>query len=76
MMKESLQVLPLLQRKGDTGGQPSGESTRSFFEPGFGSGLSNVRMSEDSCGGGLAEASQKLRRSDPTSISAALGVES
>jgi outer membrane protein OmpA-like peptidoglycan-associated protein len=72
-MKKPLQVAPLLQRKVETrefglesesgisaigGGQRLAESTRSFFEPRFGSDLSNVRMHKDSYGGGRAEALQ------------------
>src|SRR5262249_10367847 len=73
-MKKPLRVAPLLQRKVETGavgleiesgisaiiggGQPLAESTRSFFEPRFGSDFSNVRVPKDSYGGRLAEALQ------------------
>jgi len=73
-MKKPLQVAPLLQRKVETGevgleigsgisaiegsGQPLAKSTRSSFEPRFGSDFSNVRMHKDSYGGGQAEALQ------------------
>src|SRR5215813_14643616 len=73
-MKKPLRVAPLLQRKVETGevgleiesgisaiiggGQPLAESTRSFFEPRFGSDFINVRVPKDSYGGRLAEALQ------------------
>jgi len=71
-MKEPLRIAPLLHRKVEEvgpeiesgisaiegSGQPLAESTRSFFEPRFGSDFSNVRVHKDSYGGRLAEALQ------------------
>jgi outer membrane protein OmpA-like peptidoglycan-associated protein len=71
-VKKPLRIAPLLQRKVeevgpeiesgistiDGGGQPLAESTRSFFEPRFGSDFSSVRVHKDRYGGRLAEALQ------------------
>jgi outer membrane protein OmpA-like peptidoglycan-associated protein len=71
-MKKPLWIAPLLHRKDkevgpeiesgisaiEGSGQPLAESTRSFFEPRFGSDFSNVRVHKDSYGGRLAEALQ------------------